>query len=69
MRDASRTFPARYTGRCNTCDDLIYEGDQVLFVDEQLVHADCTANTTPERPTDLCPRCYIALPVNGECCD
>jgi hypothetical protein len=38
---ASRVFTAQYDGMCEECGGEIWEGDEVQFVDDVLVHEDC----------------------------
>lgn len=39
---ASRVFTAAYDGgMCNECGVEIWEGDEVQYVDDELVHEDC----------------------------
>lgn len=64
----SRTFEARYNGRCAACDERIHEGDPVRFADDALVHDDCAAAAPKERaPLPICSRCFTELPVTGVC--
>lgn len=32
-------FPAKWDGRCGACDDKIYAGDLVKYIDDELCHA------------------------------
>lgn len=43
----TRTFEARYGGRCGVCDGRIEEGDTVAYEDDELVHADCVEEPPP----------------------
>lgn len=38
---ASRVFTAMYPGECSECGNEIEPGDEVQFVDDELVHEDC----------------------------
>jgi hypothetical protein len=38
---ASKVFTAAFPGRCNECGDEIEIGDDVQYVDDELVHEDC----------------------------
>jgi hypothetical protein len=38
---ASKIFAAAYPGECAECFDPIEPGDDVQYVDDELVHADC----------------------------
>jgi hypothetical protein len=64
----SGVFPARYSGRCATdCGSRIEPGDDVCFVDDELVHADCAdqpkRQAVTERP--VCTQCWMVHA--GEC--
>lgn len=39
---ASKVFTAHYDGLCGECGDEIEPGDEVQYVDDELVHADCS---------------------------
>lgn len=32
---------ARRRSRCGACDELIEEGDEIVCVDDEWIHADC----------------------------
>lgn len=53
----SAIFPAKYPGQCAACDDRIKEGDQIMYDEDQLIHAQC-------QPVDdagkVCPECWLA---------
>jgi hypothetical protein len=60
-----RTFEARYAGRC-AAGDPIEPGDEVAYVDEQLVHADCADSpASPTAAEAVCPSCWTVH--RGEC--
>lgn len=61
----SRPFEARYGGRCAAdCGEPIREGDEVVYEDDELVHADCAGK--PEPPAKpACPSCWTVHA--GEC--
>lgn len=64
----SRTFDARYGGRCSACEERIHEGDPVRFHEDALVHDDCTTAAPRERaPQPICQKCFTELPVAGDC--
>lgn len=67
----SRTFAARYPGRCAACDDPIEVGDLLTYdEDNEVVHANgCDQPRRPERPTKVCPICNLAMPLTGVCCE
>lgn len=54
----TRIFRARYSGRCGNCDERIEPGDEVVYLDDVVVHADCDP-PTPERPVTICPTCHL----------
>lgn len=61
------SFAARYDGRCVSCLERIYVGDQVAYDDDNLVHADCEASAPREASTpESCRRCFLVHPP-GAC--
>jgi hypothetical protein len=34
-------FPAKFGGRCGLCDGPIREGEDVEYVEDEIVHSDC----------------------------
>lgn len=59
------TFTARFPGTCAAeCGRRIITGDSVLFIDDELVHADCTPRD--ERPADVCGSCWLTKPCDCE---
>lgn len=71
----SRPFLARYPGECAAgCGDRIGVGDKVVYVDDQLVHADCAERGAPPplpplpfagRIVAACASCHLVHA--GEC--
>lgn len=63
------TFNARYSGRCAAdCGEQITPGDEVEFVDGQLVHEGCTPTPQVERdPRPVCLECFTESALNGAC--
>lgn len=64
------TFTARYRGHCNAddCDygdNEIRPGDDVTYLDDQLVHAACVDRQSTRADTPLCPACWQYH--RGEC--
>ena len=55
----SRPFPARYPGRCASCDERIREGDIIRMTDDGATHDDCTEAIPVERPEKVCPTCWL----------
>lgn len=62
----SRTFVARYPGRCDGCGERIHAGDEVKYDDQDVIHADCDESTTVERPAVICPSCWLSKPCGCE---
>lgn len=68
------SFPARYPGRCGTCDERIHEGDPIRMVDNGdgdrfAAHDDCdTVPTTDPLATTnpVCQTCWLTHP-EGAC--
>lgn len=65
----SKTFIAKYDGRCGDCGGDIEAGvDEVTFIEGDLTHVICLGDTAPA--AEICRRCFIAMPVTGVCdCD
>lgn len=69
----SRPFVAEFRGRCEAdCGTPVAEGDQVVYLDDDLMHEACArdvAATTPGQPlgrlTAPCPTCRLFHA--GEC--
>lgn len=59
-------FPARYSSRCDSCDERIREGDLVTFGGTSVIHADCTDTQVDERPVVTCPTCCLTVPCGCE---
>ena len=68
-RNAARTFEAKFQSRCPACMELINPGDLCRWDDDRVfMHADCDAAVPEEAPTtETCPRCFLAVAVNGNC--
>lgn len=68
------TFIARYPGRCGSsgCGERIHVGDEVLYAtDDKIVHVNCdlaTPTQTMFNP-EVCPGCFVGLPLSGVCDD
>jgi len=63
------SFPARYGGKCAAdCDRRIFAGDEVEYVDDQLVHVGCVpAPDVEKEPRPVCPTCFQEIALSGEC--
>lgn len=59
------TFAAKYSGRCaNACDEQIEVGDDVLFVEGELMHVGCVSGAGGlEAAGAPCPSCWLV----GKC--
>ena len=57
------TFEAKYPGRCFDCDAPILEGDQAIYVDGYIEHADHGEAEMQERPdNETCTQCWLIKP-------
>lgn len=67
FRSDSRPFTARYDDWCEgDCGGPICAGEQVSYVDDELMHTDCIPTYTAQtRDTPICQNCY--LQHRGEC--
>lgn len=69
----SKSFTAKYPGRCAGCEDGIEIGDSLTYdTDGLVVHGGCqeTVNQGRLRPVQVCPRCFVTVPASGVCeCD
>lgn len=64
------TFIAKYDGRCSPCGEVIETGDTLDWTEDgQAVHEACALDEAADtaRPRDICPGCFIELPVIGTC--
>ena len=61
-------FPARFAGRCASCDSRIHVGDLIEMTDDGAVHASCDeADIQPsDDPARACPTCWLVHP-EGAC--
>lgn len=57
----SRSFPAKYSGVCANCDGQIVVGQNVGFMDDDLIHVKCPP------PPAFCPNCNLVLPASDVC--
>lgn len=61
------SFPARFPGRCDTCEERIHEGDPIRMTDTGAIHDDCTNAAPVEHPEPpVCPACWLTHP-EGSC--
>ncbi|MGI6878804.1 hypothetical protein [Microbacterium sp. gxy059] len=64
----SATFRARYDGTCAAdCDQRIDPGDEVTYLDGQLVHVGCEPVDDEPAPRPVCPICFTETALNGAC--
>jgi hypothetical protein len=63
------SFTAKWSsGECVLCEDDILKGQLVEFNDDrELMHVMCPDSTLGGKPRPICPRCFMELPVTGEC--
>jgi hypothetical protein len=63
------SFHARYDGVCAAhCDQRIHPGDEVAYVEGQLVHVGCEPAADDEpAPRPVCPNCFTETALNGAC--
>ena len=63
-----RTFIARYPGSCAAeCGERISPGDDVVYVDDRLVHTDCADGLGPmptPRAVTVCVHCHLVQPCD-----
>lgn len=60
------TFRAKYDGECaNECGERIHVGDEVEYVENELMHANCNAPECSPRP--VCHVCWMEKALNGAC--
>lgn len=59
-------FLARYHGRCAVCDEVIHPLDKIVYVDDEVAHADCDEHATPERLVTVCQTCHLTKPCDCE---
>lgn len=59
-------FVARFPGRCAAeCGEQIRQGDEVVYVDDRLVHLACEGLAIAgavSRPREVCPECWLEKP-------
>lgn len=69
------SFTAKYRGVCHECGEDILPKQEATYVghhaEGEIRHyPDCPEDRTAH-PREICPRCFMELPVNGICgtCD
>jgi len=63
----STAFEARFGGQCASCGERIHVGDRCWYVDDELVHVDCSEAIPADPILDVCQECWTAKAANGEC--
>lgn len=67
------TFTAKFPGPCAAdCGEQIAAGDEVLYVDDKLVHDGCLplengSGVPADITRPICPECFTERAVNGKC--
>jgi len=66
---AGARFPAKFPGRCVSCDEGIEVGQMLRWGDAGAIHADCDDIEIPghAETTEVCGACFLAISVSGEC--
>lgn len=61
------SFTIRYPGSCcAACDEKLKVGAEAAYdLEGDLIHVECPALV--HEPRQLCPLCFMELPVNGKC--
>lgn len=59
------TFTARFRGRCGACAEAIEPGQEIDYLDDYTVHADCDEAAPDEPARTACPTCWLVH--RGEC--
>lgn len=60
------SFAAKFPGVCAACDERFPKDTEIEYdSDGDLVHVDCPALV--RTPRQLCPLCFMELPVTGRC--
>lgn len=52
MTTSRQTFVAVYDGHCAECDDDIFSGDEIAYLDDQVVCEGCWIDATGDDPDD-----------------
>lgn len=70
-----KTFRVKYPGRCAAdCGSVIEPGDDVTYVEDELVHVECADRSWPSglgpmpepRAVDICPHCRLVRPCEHD---
>ena len=64
-------FSARYTSRCPSCERTVNKGEEVVHVDDLVVHASCGdvfADEVAKRDQErVCQSCWQVIAPAGTC--
>lgn len=67
----AQTFTAKYRSRCGSgCDRDIEPGDDIIRVDQEIVHDECALGSgAPPRSAqrDVCLSCFTEVFISGDC--
>lgn len=61
---AAMTFTARYHGTCTDCEEEIRVGEEIRS--DNYGGFEHVACRQPERPTPICPTCWLVQPCDCE---
>ena len=56
---SSRTFTARFAGICAGCDEEFEAGSEVMYEEDQIVHADPSECIRIAQENAPCPECFL----------
>ena len=60
------SFEAKYGRICGSCTERIRPGDEVKYVEDELVHVDCAVAAPIECKTETCTVCWLIKPCECE---
>lgn len=63
------SFEAKYNGICGSCTERIREGDQVRYVEDDLVHVVCelvVSEVDRDAKREVCQNCWLLKPCDCE---
>lgn len=63
------SFIAKYRGTCEDCGDDVEPGQEATFLSDHksIRHVKCPEGHFPDKPGEVCPRCFTEIPVSGVC--
>jgi len=60
-------FEAKFGGKCTGCGTRIIPGEQVVYVEDELVHLECEPWALRKSvPADVCTTCWLEKPCPCE---